>query len=191
LAHSLFETVRSSWPICSHRSCVDRLAAFSEQRFEFREEFFNGVQVGRIGRQIEHRGAGQGDGLLDTIHFVAAQVVEDDDIAAAKRGAQELLDPSQEQFSVHGAVDHHGRSQLMVAQAGDERRCFPIAEGRRIDASTTLGGTAMVSCHVGGGPGFIDKYKLLDVHRRLRFSPGAPRCLHVLALLLAGVQGFF
>jgi hypothetical protein len=25
----------------------------------------------------------------------------------------------------------------------------------------------------------------------LRFTPGAPGCLHVLALLLAGVQGFF
>jgi hypothetical protein len=25
----------------------------------------------------------------------------------------------------------------------------------------------------------------------LRFAPRAPRCLHVLAFLLAGVQGFF
>ena len=79
----------------------------------------------------------------------------------------------------------------MVAQAGDKGRRLPIAQGRRTDASTTLGGAAIASRHVGRGPGFIDKYQLFDVHRRLRFTPCAPRCLHVLALLLAGVQRFF
>jgi hypothetical protein len=79
----------------------------------------------------------------------------------------------------------------MVAQAGDEGGCLPIAERGRIDAPTALGGAAIASRHVGRGPCFIDKYQLFDVHRRLRFTPCQPRCLHVLAFLLAGVQGFF
>ena len=79
----------------------------------------------------------------------------------------------------------------MVAQAGNKGGCLPIAEGRRIDASTTPGRTAIASRHVGGGPRFINKYQLIDVHRRLRFTPCQSRCLHVLALLLAGVQRFF
>jgi hypothetical protein len=79
----------------------------------------------------------------------------------------------------------------MVAQTGNKGGCLPIAERRRIDASTALGGTAVVSRHVGRSSGFIDEYQLIDVHRRLRFIPCQPCRLHVLALLLAGVQRFF
>jgi hypothetical protein len=79
----------------------------------------------------------------------------------------------------------------MAAQAGDKGCRLPIAEGHRTDASSASGGTAMASRHVGRGPGFVYKYKFLDVHGRLRFSPCAPRRLHALALLLAGVQRFF
>ncbi len=79
----------------------------------------------------------------------------------------------------------------MVAQAGDKGRRLPTAQGRRTQASATLGSATIAPCRVGRGPGFIDKYQLFDVHRRLRFTPCAPRCLHVLALLLAGVQRFF
>ncbi len=79
----------------------------------------------------------------------------------------------------------------MTAQAGDKGRRLPIAEWCRTDASSASGGTAVASRHIGRGPGLINEYKLLDVHRRLRFTPRAPRRLHVLAFLLAGVQRFF
>ena len=79
----------------------------------------------------------------------------------------------------------------MEAQAGYKGCRLPIAERCRINASTTLGCTSIVSRHVGRGPGFIDKDQPFDVHPWLRFTPGAARGLHVLALLLAGVQGFF
>lgn len=79
----------------------------------------------------------------------------------------------------------------MVAQTGDKGRRLPIAEGCRADASSASGSTPMASRHVGRGPGLVNEYKLLDLHRRLRFTPCAPRRLHVLALLLAGVQRFF
>jgi hypothetical protein len=38
---------------------------------------------------------------------------------------------------------------------------------------------------------FINEYKLSYVHPRQCFSPCSPRLLHVLALLLAGMQSFF
>ena len=79
----------------------------------------------------------------------------------------------------------------MVAQSGNKGGCLPIAERRRIDASTALGGSAVASRHVGRSPGFIDEYQLFDLHRRLRFMPCQPRRLYVLALLFAGVQRFF
>jgi hypothetical protein len=122
---------------------------------------------------------------------MAAEIVEDDNVASMKCGAQELLNPSHEQFTVHGSIYHHGSGQLMATQASDKGRRLPIAEGCRTDASSASGSTAMASRHVGRGSGLVNKYKLLDVHCRLRFTPCAPRRLHVLPLLLAGVQRFF
>ena len=46
-------------------------------------------------------------------------------------------------------------------------------------------------CHACRGPRFIDEYKLFYIHPRQCFNPSSPRLLHVLAFLLAGVQGFF
>jgi hypothetical protein len=48
---------------------------FAEQSFEFGEEFFDGVQIGRIGRQIEQRGTDRGEGRPDPFHFMAAEVI--------------------------------------------------------------------------------------------------------------------
>jgi len=167
------------------------LGGFAEQGLEFGEELFDGVQIGRVGRQIEHRGAGRGDGLPDPVDLVAAEVIEDGNVSGLERGAKELLDPSQEQLPVHGPVDDQGSGQALATQAGDKGGGLPIAKGRRSDAAAALGGTAIAPCHVGRGPGFIDENQLFQVHRRLRLGPCPPRGLHVLAFLLAGVQGFF
>ena len=164
---------------------------FAEEGLEFGEELFDEVPIGRRGRQIESPGASRGDGLPDPVHLVAAEVVEEGDVSGLECGAEELLDPGQEQLPIHGPVDDHGSGQSMVAQASDKGRGLPIAKGRRSDASTALGGTAVAARHVGRGPGFIDKDQLFDIHRRLRFTPCASCGLHVLALLRAGVQGFF
>ena len=122
---------------------------------------------------------------------MAAEIVEDHGVPGLERGAEELLNPGQEQFPVHRRVDDHRGGQSLVAQGGDKGRGLPIAKGRRTHAAAALGGTAVAARQIGRGPGFIDEYQLCDVHRRLRFGPRLPRRLHVLAFLLAGVQGFF
>jgi hypothetical protein len=61
----------------------------------------------------------------------------------------------------------------------------------RSDTALPPWSTPLAPRHAGGCPRFIDKHQLFEVHPGLRFTPCAPRRLHVLALLLAGVQGFF
>jgi len=92
---------------------------FSERGFEFPEELFDGIQVRQAGRQIEQGGAGQGDGFPNTIDSMAAEVVDDDAVASVQSGAQELLNPRQEELAVHGSFNRHGAGSLMAAQGGD------------------------------------------------------------------------
>ena len=47
-------------------------------------------------------GADCGNGLLDPVYFVTAEVVEDYDVSGPQCGAQELFDPGQQQLAVHG-----------------------------------------------------------------------------------------
>lgn len=163
----------------------------TKQRFEFGEELFDGVQVGRIRRQIEQRGLRRSDGFFHSSHLVAAEVVEDHDVPGLQGGAQKLPHPGQEQFAIHGPVGDQGRRQLIVPQTGDKGGRLPIAIRGRCDASLSSGRAAIAARHVGRGPGFIDEHEFSYVQVRLSRAPGAPRHLHVLAFLLAGVQSFF
>ena len=52
----------------------------AKQRFEFGEELFDGVQVGRIRRQIEQRCLRRSDGFFHPGDLVAAEIIEDHDV---------------------------------------------------------------------------------------------------------------
>ena len=163
----------------------------TKQRFEFGEELFDGVQVGRIRRQIEQRGLRRRDGFFHASHLVAAEVVQDHDVPGLQRGTQKLPHPGQEEFPIHRPVGDQRSRQLIVPQSGKKSGRLPIAIGGRCDAALPPGRAAIAPRHVGRGPGLIDEHELSCVHVRLHRVPGAPRHLHVLALLLAGVQSFF
>ena len=60
------------------------------------------------------------DGLADALDLVGGKVVHDDDIAAAQRRRQGLLDPGKESFAVDRAVEHAGRADPIVAQRGEQ-----------------------------------------------------------------------
>ena len=52
--------------------------------------------------------------------LVAAEVVQDDNVAWRERGGEYLLDVEPEEFAVDRAVDHPGRVDAIVTQGGDE-----------------------------------------------------------------------
>lgn len=56
------------------------------------EGLFDGVQVGAVRRQEEELGADGTDGAADGLAFVAAEIVEHDNIARLKGWDEELLD---------------------------------------------------------------------------------------------------
>lgn len=130
------------------------------------------------------------DRFSDTGHLVA-EIVEHNDISRLQRGTQELLDIGKKDLAVHRPIGKHRCGQFPVPQGGHEGRRFPVAERRGSDTAPTLGSTSIVPRHVGRDPCFIKKHEPFQLPPWRRLSPCAPRSLHVLALLLAGVQSFF
>jgi hypothetical protein len=68
--------------------------------FDLGERHFDGIHVGRIGRQDEEVGSGFADQVADEFAFVAVEIVHDDDITWLDRWQQDLLDIVLEAVSV-------------------------------------------------------------------------------------------
>ncbi len=163
----------------------------AEPRLEFGKELFYGIQIRRVRGQNEDDGSGRGDRFHNSRHLVTAEVVEDHGVSRLQRGAQELTHLSQKHLVVHRSVGDHGGGQSPAAQSAHKGRRLPMPVRCRVEAAPTLGRTSVATRHAGRCPRFIDKHELFDFHRGQRLPPRASRPLHVFALLLAGVQGFF
>ena len=172
---------------------IDRaLGGFAQQGLELGEDLLDWIEVRGIGRQVTDTGSCSFNRLPHPIDLVAAQIVGDDDIAGLERGAQKVPHISQEYFSVHRAIDHQRSCQAILAQSGYERGGLPMPMRHGSDAALSSGRSPIAASHVGAGPSLIQEDQLRRIQGRLKGGlPFMPCLLHVGAILLAGVQGFF
>jgi hypothetical protein len=66
----------------------------AEQRLEFGEDLLDRIEVRRVGRQEAQLGAGALDGIARGFSLVAAEIVENDDVARPQARDEDLLDIS-------------------------------------------------------------------------------------------------
>ena len=78
-----------------------------------------------------------------------------------------------------------------MTQSGDERGGVPMSVRNGGEAAFAARRTSVAPGHVRRRPRFIQKDQFRDVQSRLGGLPLTPGGLHVGAISLAGVQGFF
>lgn len=61
---------------------------------------------------------------------MAAEVVQDDDVARPERWGKDLLDVEDKELAVDGAVDHPRRVDTIMTQGGDEGQGLPVSVRR-------------------------------------------------------------
>ena len=79
------------------------------------------VQVGRIGRQKQQRGAGVLDELCRFRRCVKGRVVHDDKVLASQTRAQPGLEPGIEHLCIAGAFEEEGFLKIQPDTGGDQR----------------------------------------------------------------------
>lgn len=80
----------------------------AQELFELGPCFFDGIEVGRVWRQVEQLSSGSRDPLPNASHFVRAEVVHDHDIAWPQHGAEDVVQVGEEDLGVGGRLDSHG-----------------------------------------------------------------------------------
>jgi len=88
---------------------------------------------------------------------VAGQVIEDDNVACAKRWTELLLDPLRESRAIDRLIEDEARVDLVAAQGGDESHRLPMAIRHFGMEPLAFGCPPWQESDVGLRPNFIDK----------------------------------
>ncbi len=118
-----WEQFRDGLVECSCCSCLGG----AELLFEFGPGFFDRIQIGGVGRQIEQRGSHAFDPLPDPSDFVRTEVVHDDDLACLKLRAEHMVEVGKEDLRVRCGLDGHGGDHAAHAHRTQDREDLPVA----------------------------------------------------------------
>ena len=122
---------------------------------------------------------------------MALQIVEDNDIAGAQLGNEELLDPGAELLAVDRPVEGARRNQTVLPQRAEEGRRLPMAPRNRRDQALAARASAVEPGHFGRCAGFIDKDQIVWSPLGLLRPPLLARFRYVDAVLLGGALRLF
>lgn len=170
------------------------LVGLAQQAFEFGEHLLDRIEIGRVGRQEEQLDPGRPEQLAHADAFVAAEVVDDDDAAWLEFGDEKLLDPGSEALAIDRPVDHAGRDDAVVLQAGDEGQRLPVSVRHLVDQRLALRAPAVGAGHVGLGPGLLDEDHAPNgrrIYPSLEREPAGTASHDVWTVLLLGKDRLF
>jgi hypothetical protein len=163
----------------------------AEKRFQFRKRLFNGIEIGTVRRQKPERRADGLNGRADLRLPMDREVIEDDDIAGAQGGHEDLLDIGEKAAVVDGAIKHRRRRQALRPQRRDDRVGLPVAIGSVIVQSAAAQTAAIPAEQIRGDAAFVDEHPLAHVAQWHPRAPVAALSRDVGPALFVGVHRFF
>ena len=95
--------------------------------------------------------------MRTALRAMAAEIVEDDDVARPECWHQELLDVAAEDRPVDRPVDDAGLCQRIDPESRKEREGAPASIGREAEQALALLAPAADRRHVGLDPGLVDE----------------------------------
>jgi len=154
--------------------------------FEFGEHLLDRIEVWTIGRQENEMRAFGADGMAGCFAFVAAEIVEDHDIALGQRRGEDLGGIDGEELAVDGTVDDPRRADPIKTQRGNEGHGLPMAVRHHCVESLASRSPATQRRHVGFDPGLVNEDQPRGVNLVLVRLPALPLAGDVGSIPLGG-----
>ena len=101
----------------------------SQPMLDLGEDLLDRIEVRRVGRQERELGAGGEDRIAYRSRTMAAEIVENDDVARAQFRDEELLDVGAEDDPVDRTVDDARRGERIGSESRKEGERAPAAVG--------------------------------------------------------------
>ena len=136
-------------------------------------------------------GAGFADGLSDGLAFVAAEIIEHDDVAGPQGRDEELLDIGAEPLAVDGPVEDAGCVDAVDPERSEEGEGAPAAMWRLADQALPAAAPTSERSHIGLRPSLVDEDQTFGVDVGLMRLPAGASPGDVRAVLFASERGFF
>ena len=174
-------------PSCLYGS----LSGLAQESFEFGEDLFDWIEIRTVWRQKEELCPSLADGLAHGLTFVAAKIVEDDDIAWLQGGHQELLDIGTEATAIDGTIHDAGGGDFVGPQGGQKGQSLPMSMRHLGVQPLTARATPMRARHVRLGPGLVNKNQTPWIDFILMAPPAGALGGNLRPVLLGGQHGFF
>jgi len=161
---------------------------------ELGEGHFDRIEIGAVWRQEQEPSAPLFEDCCGLFAFVAAQIIQDDDVTWLKRRGELGFDIGLEDLPVHRSVDNPRRRQTVAAQGGDEGLGPPMTEWSARPEALTSTSPAVQPRHL------RRRSRLVDEDKPMRFlaHPGLPMpspdltvACDLSAIGFAGQQCFF
>jgi hypothetical protein len=173
-------------------SCHDgSLGCLSQEVLEFGEDLLDRIEVGRIRRQEEQSSADSPERRSHGLAFVAAEVVENDNVARPQGRNELRLDIEQEALAVDRAVEHERCIDAIVAQRRDERHRLPVSVRNLGEKSASQRTPTTQRRHIGLHPSLIDEDKTSRIESGLILYPTGAMACNGGPVLLTGQDAFF
>jgi len=135
--------------------------------FDLGEGLLDRIEVGRVWRQVPEPGTGGVDHSAKRYRFVAAEIVQDDDVARSEHWNELLFDIGSKALAVDRAIEDAGGGQAIVAQRPEERQRPPAALWCEAAQALALRPPATKRCHIGLDPGLVEEDQMLGIEARL------------------------
>ena len=121
------------------------------------EGLLDGIEVGRIRGQIPEPRAHGFDHAAQLGGFVAAEIVQDDDVAGFENWHELLRDVGAEALTVDWPVEDARGGELITAQCAEEGQCAPVTVRCEGPQALALWSPPAQRRHIGLDPGLVDK----------------------------------
>lgn len=152
---------------------------------------FDGIEIGRVGREEPHAGAGcsdEGDGLLV---FVGRKVIHDHDVARPQARAEYFSHVSVEDRCVRRSFDGHARGAAVEPYGTEHRGGAPVSVRCLRQQASAPGRTAPEAGQVGLRRRFVEEDEPGRLESALAAPPAPAGADDVRPVLLRGPKRLF
>src|SRR6266849_649173 len=176
---------------CSVETRNSSRGNLAQECLEFAVRQLDGIEVGRILRQVANRRPSLLNRLPDAGDFVGSEVIHHDNVVAPECWNQALLNVGQEYLSGHGPLDYHWRGHFVVTQGGHEGDRLPFSKRDAANHPDTSRSPPSEPHHIGADRSLVEKHQPGGVKHALLSDPTSARSGHVCSLSLRRLQAFF